>query len=267
MKRYIKTTLKEWKFNENFKIDSLVSENELLKKLSEEKINKLIENILSDKDFVKYKSEDFKIKTGGLSLVIIFDKYVIKVTDDQSEIRKIKSIKEHGKGLKYIYNFPHLIKEINFEKINLTCVVLDKFELVEKEINELIEKIGIESKKFLPEKISLTEQLKYTMGSIMLSFVEFKFRYNYKHEDGTIGSEQMGLQEGLTDIELEKEYKERLEWIKSKLNSTEIGYLNDIDKMYEEYDSIKEYLTQEDRLDISATNLAKFNGHLIVFDL
>ena len=93
MKRYIKT-LREWKMNENFQIDSLVSENELIKKLSKEKVNELIKVILSDPEFKEYQSEDFKIKTGGLSLVIIFDKYVIKVTDDESELRKIKSIKK-----------------------------------------------------------------------------------------------------------------------------------------------------------------------------
>jgi len=236
--------LKHIKLFEKFLID-YENENELLKKFSKEKVDEIIEFILSDNDFAKYKSKNFEIKTGGLSIVIIFDNYVIKITGNHSENRKIKTIKKYGKGLKYIYNFPNTLKEINFENNNLLCVVLDKFYLVEKEITNLINKIGYE----------------------MISFYEFKFLYNYKHKNGFIGREKMKLKENLTDIELEKVYKKRSSDIKMELNEKELSFLNDIENMYNEYNIIQKYLDTDDRLDISATNLALFNNHLIIFDL
>jgi len=239
--------VKNWKqfLNEKIEIDNQFGENELLNKFSEKYIEELINIILNDVDFSKYKTIKYKIKTGGLSIVILFDKYVIKVTGSESEKRKIETLKKYGKEFKNIYNFPHLTKEINFKNTNLFCVVLDKFILIEKEIDNLINKIGYE----------------------MISFYEFKFLYNYKHRDGTIGRLKMKLNQNLTDIELQREYEKRLNNIKIELDNKELSFLNDIENMYKEYDTIKKHLTDDDRLDISSTNLALFNNHLIIFDL
>jgi len=232
-------------FVNDIKIDNQFGENELLKKFSKEDINELLNIILSDKDLIKYKSKNYKVKTGGISIVIIFDKYVVKITASESEKRKIQTLQKYGKNLKYIYNFPYTLKQMNFKNTNLLCVVLDKFDMVEKEIQEFIDKIGYE----------------------MISFDEFKFLYYYKHKDGIIGRKKMRLREGLSDEELNNEYQKRLQNIKTKLNQKELSYLNDIENMYKEYNTIKNKLTSEDRLDVSSTNVGLFNGHLIIYDL